>query len=160
MVFSMKVVFVCLGNICRSPAAEAVFKSMVEKEGLSDKISIDSAGIIGVHSGEKADRRMIRHALERGYVVDSISRKFNPRKDFNEFDMIIGMDDQNISDLKSSSGNDSNRKKIFKMSQFLTKHYDKEIPDPYYGGNEGFNHVLDLLEDACHGLLEKLKREL
>jgi len=156
----MKVVFVCLGNICRSPAAEAVFKFMVLKEKLSDKISIDSAGIIGVHSGEKADRRMIRHAFERGYIVDSISRKFNPTKDFNEFDMIIGMDDQNISDLHSLARNDSDRKKIHKLSQFLTKHYDKEIPDPYYGGDEGFNHVLDLLEDACKGLLEKLKREI
>lgn len=156
----MKVIFVCLGNICRSPAAEAVFKSLVEKQGLSDKISIDSAGIIGVHSGEKADQRMIRHALDRGYVIDSISRKFNPHNDFSEFDMIIGMDNQNISDLKSSSVNDSDYKKIYRMSQFLSDHYDKEIPDPYYAGNEGFKYVLDLIEDACSGLLEKLKKVL
>lgn len=156
----MKVIFVCLGNICRSPAAEAVFKSMVKDEGLLDKIIIDSAGIIGMHSGEKADRRMIRHALERGYVVDSISRKFNPNIDFSEFDMIIGMDDQNISDLILSSRNESDRKKIYRMAQFLKSHFDKEIPDPYYGGNDGFNHVLDLLEDACSSLLEKVKKDL
>jgi protein-tyrosine phosphatase len=156
----MKVIFVCLGNICRSPAAEAVFKSKVKEEGLSDKIMVDSAGIIGMHSGEKADRRMIRHALDRGYVVDSISRKFNPNSDFSDFDMIIGMDDQNVSDLILSSRNESDRKKIYRMAQFLKNHFDKEIPDPYYGGIEGFNHVLDLLEDACYGLLEKVKKDL
>lgn len=152
-----KVLFVCLGNICRSPAAEAVFKHLVKKDTMDNEVEVDSAGIIGYHSGEKADRRMIDHAFKRGYKVESISRKFDPVKDFKKYDYIIGMDDKNISDLLMLSTSDNEREKIYRMSDFLSYYDEKEIPDPYYGGPEGFEHVLNLLEDGCEGILKKIK---
>jgi protein-tyrosine phosphatase len=151
-----KVLFVCLGNICRSPSAEAVFTGIAKKEGLAGKFEIDSAGTSGWHAGEPADRRMQKHAVERGYNLTSISRKFDPEKDFAHFDIIIGMDDQNIEALKSMARNDEDLAKIHKMTSFAKEWNYNEVPDPYYGGEEGFELVLDLLEDSCKGLLEKL----
>jgi len=154
-----KVLFVCLGNICRSPSAEAVFTGIVKKEGLSGKFEIDSAGTSGWHAGEPADRRMQGHAIKRGYDLTSISRKFNPASDFDHFDLIIGMDDENISALKSMARNSDDTAKIHKMTDFAREWNYSEVPDPYYGGEEGFELVLDLLEDSCEGLLENLKND-
>lgn len=151
-----KVLFVCSGNICRSPSAEAVFKKLVEAKGLKDKFEIDSAGTGSWHVGEPADKRMQGHAKKRGYNLDSISRKINPRVDFDHFDMIIGMDNYNIRDLKSIARNSDDLAKIHKMTDFAKDWNYSEIPDPYYGGDEGFELVLDLLEDSCKGLFEKL----
>ncbi len=150
-----KILFVCLGNICRSPSAEAIFKSMVENRGLTSQFFIDSAGIQAYHVGEGADKRMKSHAIKRGYNLTSISRKFNPKADFDNFDLIIGMDDENIQDLKNKARNANDHQKIFKMTDFRKVWNYDEIPDPYYGGEEGFELVLDLLEDSCVGLLEK-----
>lgn len=151
-----KILFVCLGNICRSPSAEAVFTGIVKNRGLNHLFEIDSAGTSGWHAGEPADKRMKSHAVKRGYDLTSISRKFNPNSDFDYFDMIIGMDDENIQTLKKMSRNKSDLDKIHKMTDFrITRQYN-EIPDPYYGGHEGFELVLDLLEDSCEGLLIKL----
>lgn len=151
-----KVLFVCSGNICRSPSAEAVFKKITETMGFNDRYEIDSAGTGGWHEGETADRRMQEHAKKRGYNLTSIARKFKPYSDFDHFDLIIGMDDHNIRSLKSMARNTSDLVKIHKMTDFaLESNYD-EIPDPYYGGGEGFELVLDLLEDSCKGLLKKL----
>ena len=152
-----KVLFVCLGNICRSPSAEAVFTGIVKKEGLSKAFDIDSAGTSGWHAGEPADRRMQGHAIMREYNLTSISRKFDPNTDFDYFDYIIGMDDQNIQALKSMARNGDDSAKIHKMTDFAKDWNYNEVPDPYYGGDEGFELVLDLLEDSCQGLLEKLK---
>lgn len=151
-----KIVFVCLGNICRSPSAEGVFKHIVEHHGLSGQFEIDSAGTQAYHVGEGADKRMISHAAKRGYKLTSIARKFNPNTDFDYFDLIIGMDNENISVLKSKTRTAADIQKIHKMTDFRKEYKYDEIPDPYYGGAEGFELVLDLLEDSCEGLLEKL----
>ncbi|HOI49540.1 MAG TPA: low molecular weight protein-tyrosine-phosphatase [Prolixibacteraceae bacterium] len=149
------VLFVCLGNICRSPSAEAVFTAMVNQKGLSAFYDIDSAGTSGWHAGGPADRRMSKHASRRGYELTSISRKFDPQTDFDRFEYIIGMDDENIRTLRAMARNAEDRKKIHKMTDFRQELSYNEVPDPYYGGEEGFELVLDLLEDACAGLLEK-----
>ena len=151
--------FVCLGNICRSPSAEAIFKSMVDSEGLENEIKVDSAGILGVHSGEKADSRMRSYASKRGYKLESISRKFNPAFDFDQFDLIIGMDDENIADLRRMARSDSDLKKIHKMTDFSVKFNYSVVPDPYYGGDRGFELVIDLLEDACSNLLSNIRKD-
>lgn len=153
-----KILFVCLGNICRSPSAEAVFTGIVKNNGETGGFEIDSAGTSAWHAGEPADRRMQSHAIKRGYNLTSISRKFDPHSDFDHFDLIIGMDDSNMENLKAMARNADHLKKLHKMTDFSrTFEYD-EVPDPYYGGSEGFELVLDLLEDACEGLLEELKQ--
>ena len=153
--------FVCLGNICRSPSAEAVMKAVIEKAGKTSVFTCDSAGIIGHHEGNRADARMRAHASRRSYDLTSISRQFRSNTDFDAFDLIIGMDDQNIKDLKSQARNEEDLKKIVKMTDYCSKykHY-KTVPDPYYGGEAGFELVLDLLEDACDGLLNHLNGKL
>ena len=152
-----RLLFVCLGNICRSPAAEAVMTGKLIKKGLDRTIICDSAGITGFHSGSKADVRMRKYAHQRGYDVTSISRKVKPSTDFDHFDMIIGMDDQNIKDLHALASTDKERKQIFRMTDFSTNFNFNHIPDPYYGGHKDFELVLDLLEDACGGLIEYLE---
>ncbi len=156
-----KLLFVCLGNICRSPSAEAVMNAMLTKANLSSDLKCDSAGIVGNHEGERADNRMRTHAARRSYDLTSISRQFKFKTDFDTFDLIIGMDDQNILDLQSQARNESDLKKIVKMTNYCSKfkHYTT-VPDPYYGGEAGFELVLDLLEDACDGLLNELNGEL
>ncbi len=155
-----KVLFVCAGNICRSPAAEAVFTKMVEENGYSAFFDIDSAGTGGWHSGEQADPRMRRHARKRDYPITSIARKFNPSSDFDRFDLIVVMDDENMHDLKVKARNASDKAKIVKMTAFRNKYHYHAIPDPYYGGDEGFELVLDLLEDSCAVLLKKMMEEI
>jgi protein-tyrosine phosphatase len=150
-----KILFVCLGNICRSPSAEAVFRGLVKNAGLEDRFEIDSAGTSAWHAGEPADKRMQKHAQKRDYNLTSISRKFDPEADFDHFDMVIGMDDENFETLKSMARNRDDLHKISKMTDFRKEWNYTEVPDPYYGGDEGFELVLDLLEDSCEGLLEK-----
>jgi protein-tyrosine phosphatase len=150
-----KILFVCLGNICRSPSAEAVFTGLVEKKGLTAKFEIDSAGTGGWHAGQPADKRMQKHAVKRGFNLTSIARKFRPDYDFDHFDLIIAMDDENVGALKNLARNSRDLKKIHKMTDFSKVWKYTEVPDPYYGGDEGFELVLDLLEDACEGLLDK-----
>lgn len=151
-----KILFVCMGNICRSPSAEAVFSGLVKNNGLTANFEIDSAGTTAYHVGQRADRRMQSHAIKRGYNLTSISRLFNPDTDFDYFDLIIGMDDENMHELKYMARNDSDLSKLHKMTDFSKKLNYDEVPDPYYGGNAGFELVLDLLEDACKGLLDEV----
>ena len=150
------VLFVCLGNICRSPSAEAVFKHLVGKKGEDGNYFIDSAGTSAWHAGEKADARMKRHAKKRGVELASVSRKFVP-EDFERFDYIIAMDRENMDDLKRMARDKNDLDKLYMMTDFSQKFSYHEIPDPYYGGNEGFELVLDLLEDANRGLLDYIK---
>jgi protein-tyrosine phosphatase len=154
-----KILFICLGNICRSPSAEAVFKKIAEDKGYSDHFEIDSAGIGGWNAGDPADPRMRKHALKRGYNLTSKVRKFEPRTDFDHFDKIIGMDDENIHDLRMKARNTEDKSKIYKITAFSRTYKYDSIPDPYYGGDEGFELVLDLLEDACEGLFQMLVGE-
>ncbi len=153
----MKVLFVCLGNICRSPTAEAVFRDRVEKAGLDKLFELDSAGTIAVHAGEAADARMRQHASKRGYQLDSISRGV-VAEDFRNFDHIFAMDQQNLRDLQSMAPADATAS----LSLFLEHDPSTdtlEVPDPYYGGGAGFERVLDLVEEASEALLTKLRSE-
>ena len=139
----------------RSPAAEAVFRSKVEAAGVADRFHLDSAGTIGYHSGHPADRRMRAAGAERGYNLDSISRQVR-KNDFEKFDHIIAMDMDNLHNLQAMAADGSGHAKVTLMCDFARNHSDREVPDPYYGDGKGFEHVMDLLEDACDGLLEEL----
>ena len=156
----IKVLFVCTGNICRSPAAEGLFKKFVRDANLENDISIDSAGTIGYHSGELPDARMRKHASARGYNLDSRARQFNPKKDYEEFDYIITMDDYNYTDLIQLDRKKLYTNKLFKMANFISDKNISEVPDPYYGGAEGFEFVIDILEDGTKNLLTKIKKDL
>ena len=154
----IKILFVCMGNICRSPSAEAVFKAYVEKAGLSNKIEIDSAGTISYHAGEPADSRMRQHAVNRDYLLTSISRQIT-EQDFETFDYIIGMDSDNLQSMQGFLPDPKFNEKITLMTDYCSKDNPGYVPDPYYGGAKGFEQVLDLLEDACDGLLKHMKNE-
>lgn len=156
----LKVLFVCMGNICRSPAAEGVFRNLVKSEKLENIIEIDSAGTIGYHSGELPDARMRKHALQRGYDLTSRARQFNPLKDFDDFDYIVTMDDDNHSDIISLDKKGIYKNKICKMCEFSSDKSIKEVPDPYYSGSAGFENVLDILEDSTKNLLKKIKSDV
>ena len=152
-----RILFVCLGNICRSPAAEAMLRVLVEREGLGDRVEIDSAGTYGGHSGERSDPRMRRAAEARGIPMTHRARQVR-EEDFERFDMVIAMDDNNYENLFRLAPNRAAQQKIYRFREFLRNHPDwSYIPDPYYEGHEGFELVLDLLEDGCSVLVEKIK---
>ncbi len=154
------ILFICLGNICRSPSAEGVMNALIKNEGLQDYISCDSAGTAAYHVGESPDSRMISHASKRGFELTSIGRQFNPKTDFDKFNYIITMDNSNYRDIKRLDYSNRYEEKIFLMTDFCTVIDVNEVPDPYYGGAAGFEYVLDIIEDACSGLLKRLKDEL
>ena len=151
-----QILFVCLGNICRSPSAEAVMNAFVKRQGLEDEIKVDSAGILAWHSGEPADRRMQTHATERGYELTGVSRQITI-DDFEKFDVIIGMDHENMRDLRALDTENKYIDKLYMMTGFCRSIPADSVPDPYYGGATGFENVLDILEDACGGLLDGIK---
>lgn len=150
-----KVLFVCLGNICRSPAAEAVFNDLLKKNGFSAEVSCDSSGTYGEMAGTPADSRMVSAAKNRGISINHISRH-TQQSDFAKFDYIVGMDDQNIAKLERIRGNSGGKARVLKMAQFI-ENKDTHIPDPYYGGASGFEYVLDLLNVGCKNLLDYIK---
>lgn len=156
----IKVLFVCLGNICRSPAAEAVMNKLVSDSGLSGVIRCDSAGTGAYHAGEPADARMRATGVRRGYDLTSISRKIT-KQDFTDFDYIITMDSQNLADVEGLAlqvvGN--RHALIYPMCHFCRDDSTRDVPDPYYGGQTGFDRVFDLLDEACAGLLAFLRKE-
>lgn len=149
----IKVVFVCLGNICRSPSGEGIFTSFVNERGYSDVIDIDSAGTSAYHVGEHADSRMRKHASRKGYRLESRSRQF-VLSDLESFDYIIAMDSSNYRDIIRLDRSNSYKDKVFMMCDFSKEYFNQDIPDPYYGGPEGFDTVIHMLEEACSGLLE------
>lgn len=148
------VLFVCLGNICRSPTGEGVFRHFVQEHGAEGRIRIDSAGTISHHAGEGADPRMRAAASQRGYDLTSRSRKICP-EDFETFDLIVAMDRENQRDLERQRSSTA-RAEIRLLSDFLGPRAPRDVPDPYYGGASGFETVLDLIEDACPALLRRL----
>ena len=148
----MKLLFVCLGNICRSPAAESIANQMLEE--LSISAHCDSAGITGYHSGESADSRMRAALQRRGYKCLSRSRQVIS-DDFMEFDYIIAMDHSNYQNLLSQAPN-QHPAKIIKMCDYSSDSAVKEVPDPYYGGEDGFFRVIDILEDSMKNFLKSL----
>ena len=153
----ISVLFVCLGNICRSPAAEAIFINLLEKKGLTDGFIVDSAGTGSWHIGKQADSRMRIAAERRDINILSRARQINS-KDFEEFNYILAMDDSNlrdIEDLKNRTSS-SNFASIKKIQNFRSVFNEQEVPDPYFGGEQGFEYVLDILEDSVNGFLESI----
>ena len=154
----VKVLFVCLGNICRSPAAEGAMWSLLEERGLTNQIFCDSAGTSAYHAGEPADGRMREAALERGIDLKSISRQL-VENDFVEFDYILTMDNSNYSDVQALDFKGLYAKKIKPFTDFCSLHHINAVPDPYYGRVDGFNYVMDIVEDGCKGFLNYLLKE-
>ncbi len=155
------VLFVCLGNICRSPTAEGVFRHLVRERGLEGRITIDSAGTSGWHQGERADARTVAAARRRGISWDHRARQ-TVAADFARFDLLVAMDRKNLGDLLSAAPDEAARAKVVLLRSFdptLPPGDDLDVPDPYYGGEEGFETVLDLCARACGGLLDALVRE-
>ena len=152
---SVKVLFVCMGNICRSPAGEAVLQSYVVSKGLEKYVVCDSAGTLREHVGEKADPRMIRVARARGYDVTSRARQFKP-DDFDRFDYIIVMDRMIQEMVFTQARSPRDHLKVLLMGDYYPEHDVVDVPDPYYGRSEGFELVLDILEVACGQFLDHI----
>ena len=146
-----------MGNICRSPAGENIFRHFVKDADLSDQINCDSAGTIGFHTGKAPDTRMSKTIRKRGYNVTGTSRQFSLR-DFQAFDLILTMDDENYANIIKLAKTDEERAKVRKFTDFCTKHDHDEVPDPYYGGDAGFELVADLIEDGSTGLLNHVRK--
>lgn len=148
-----------MGNICRSPAAEGVMRRFVNEAGLNDQIQIDSAGTGGWHTGARADHRMRAAAQNRGHELTSLARQLT-EADLANFDLVLIMDEQNRRDLQAFDRSGEHRAKVRFLCEFCREHSDTEVPDPYYGGPQGFEKVLDLIEDSCAGLLKHIQKQL
>ena len=147
------VLFVCLGNICRSPAAEGILQALVDEQDRQAEVVVDSAGTAGYHDGKRADARMIAAAKNRGIDLTSISRKLLPA-DLDQFDLVIAMDRENLADIQRLSSDPTATIKL--LSEYLGDDWPSDVPDPYYGGGDGFEYVLDMLAAACPAILDEL----
>ncbi len=155
-----KILFVCLGNICRSPAAHGVMEDVVLANRMEDRVEIDSAGTYGGHAGDLPDPRMRAAASRRGYNLTHRARKFR-EEDFLRFDKIVVMDDMNYENVSRLAPERAYLNKVFRFVEFCRHHPEwTYVPDPYYEGHEGFELVLDLLEDGCEGLMSQIKNEM
>lgn len=150
--------FVCLGNICRSPAAEGILRQMADSRGLGDRLTVDSAGTYAGHTGDLPDARMSNAAYARGYLLTHRARQVR-LQDFETYDRIVVMDDSNYHNLFRLAPSREAGNKIFRMSEFFRNHSEwSHVPDPYYEGHEGFELVLNLLEDGCRTILDELEK--
>jgi protein-tyrosine phosphatase len=157
MTAQIKICFVCLGNIVRSPLAKNLFQCLVEEAGLEGKYYADSAGTSAYHIGETPDRRMRQVAAKHGFEYSGRARQFSP-KDLQDFDLIIAMDNNNRRNLLRMSGHGDISKKIYLMRTFDPQGFPQDpVPDPYYGGIEGFENVYQIVLRSCKGLLEALE---
>ena len=152
-----RVLFVCLGNICRSPAGENIFRHQVEEFGLSGQVECDSAGTAGYHIGKSPDARMTKAMRNRGYQVTGGARQFIPA-DFDRFDLILTMDHDNYRDVISQARSDEDHNRVRRFTDFCSEHEEIEVPDPYYGGDEGFEFVADLIEDGSNGIISHIQK--
>ena len=149
----MKLLFICLGNICRSPAAEGIMRQMVEERALS--------GIGSWHVGEMPDPRMRKHAARRGYDLSPLRARQFRSDDFQKFDYIIVMDEENYHDVMERGGVYADARKVLRMKDYFIRYKGQQsVPDPYYGGAEGFERALNLIEDGCEGLLKELGNKI
>jgi protein-tyrosine phosphatase len=158
----IRILFVCLGNICRSPTAEAVMARLVADAGLDGQIEVASAGTGAWHVGNAPDERASAAARARGYAMRSLARQVEP-SDFERFDLLLAMDHDNLRNLRRLAPDAEAAAKVRLLRDFdpaSAGSGDRDVPDPYYGGAEGFDHVLDLVEAACRGLLDALERRL
>lgn len=153
---AVRVLMVCTGNICRSPTAEGVLRQRLQRAGLAERVAVDSAGTHGYHTGEPPDARAIRHAGQRGYDISRLQARPVRSDDFERFDWLLAMDESHLGWLQRRMP-DGARCRLALLMSFARHHRGvSEIPDPYYGGPAGFDRVLDLVEDACDGLLARL----
>ena len=152
------VLFVCTGNICRSPTAEAIFRKLAADAGMAEAVAADSAGTHGYHVGEPPDPRSQKAAAKRGYDLSALRARTIEDADFQRFDLILAMDQEHYATLSRSAGATAGHKLKLMMS-YARRFKEREVPDPYYGGPQGFERVLDMLEDAAEGLLESLRRD-
>jgi protein-tyrosine phosphatase len=151
----IRILFVCLGNICRSPTAEGVMRSLVERAGLQSSIELDSAGTGAWHVDSSPDARATETARDRGVVLEGAARQVRV-EDFDDFDLLLAMDGSNLHELRRLARDDEQRAKVRLLREFdpaSAVAEDLDVPDPYYGGEDGFNEVYDLVQAACEGLL-------
>lgn len=149
------VLFVCTGNICRSPTADAVLRKMVADHGLSNVVEVDSAGTHDYHVGEPPDDRSQEHARKRGYDLSMLRARQVQPEDFERFDLILALDDGHLRILNKMCPAQF-RSKVHRFTEFCIRHKSHEVPDPYYGGAQGFENVLDLVEDGCEEILQQI----
>ncbi len=155
----MRILFVCMGNICRSPTAEGVMRAQLRQARLDDEIEVDSAGTGGWHAGEPPDERATAAAHRRGILVEGAARQVRP-SDFDDFDLLVAMDRRNLGDLRTLAPDDEAREKVRLLRDFdpaTAGAPDVDVPDPYYGGERGFEDVLDMVEASCRGLIAELR---
>lgn len=154
----VSVIFICMGNICRSPTAEAVFRKYIEDADLKDAVLIDSAGTHAYHIGNPPDQRSTAVAAQRGYRMDALRARQVSAADIEQFDYVLAMDQENLSILRQMAPSHLRDKPQLFMS-FAPQYGLSEVPDPYYGGAKGFDQVLDMVEEACGGLLQTIRRQ-
>lgn len=157
----MKVLFVCLGNICRSPSADGILRKKLAEHGIADKVSVDSAGTGDWHIGKAPDERSQAAAVKRGYEISMLRARQVKAEDFDEFDYVLAMDHSNIENMQEfkPKGKVRTEPELF-LKRFGTNTKVIEVPDPYYGGEEGFENVLDLIEAACDNMVLEIKQKI
>jgi len=154
---SYAILFVCMGNICRSPSAHGVLRQRLGDAGLARRVQVDSAGTHNYHPGEPPDARSQRHAHARGYDLSDLRARQIRRADFERFDLIVAMDWDNLAQLEKIAA-EPQRHKLRRLAEFFSRSTSPVVPDPYYGGPAGFEHVLDLIEDGCDGLIRHVRQ--
>ena len=150
------VLFVCMGNICRSPTAHGVFRHKIRQQGLSDTVAVDSAGTHNYHPNSPPDERSQAHAAKRGYNLSDLRARQIQAADFERHDLILVMDLDNL-DMVQEQCSQIHRHKVRRLTEFCLRNDSQVVPDPYYGGDNGFEQVLDLIEDACDGLIQHVR---